>query len=94
MTRRFEKPGRFGHVKVSGVCDCPRSTIDSDNIVFEPVSVSAGGLWGMFFCVRCGGTGGINVSCTQRLLDILTFKAVPGVMDLWMNPIGEPPPYQ
>lgn len=87
---RWEKPGRFGHVKTTGVCECPRSTIDSDNIVFEPVSVSGGGLWGMFFCINCGGTGGLNVSCEQRVLMTFTVKAVPSVADLWMNPISEP----
>ena len=87
---RWQKPGRFGHVKITGVCECPRSTIDSENVVFEPVSVSEGGLWGMFFCLKCGGTGVLNVSCQQRLLEIFSCAAVPSIMDLWMNPISEP----
>lgn len=85
MSMRWRKPGRFGHVPVAGVCECPNTTIDSTNIVLEPVSISLGGLWAMFFCEDCGGTGALNVSCEQPLLETFNFSAVDEVMELWMN---------
>jgi len=92
----FKEPGRFGHVIVKGICECPRTTIDSDHIVMEPVSISCDkngvgtGLWAMFYCHNCGGTGAIRVSCVQNALETYHHKHAKEAMRIWMNPPEEP----
>ena len=87
----FHKPGRYGHVPISAVCRCIHAyTIDSSNVRVEPVGVGEGGLWQIFYCTNCGGTGAVNVSCVQPLLELFDFRALGRTRELWQNPIDEP----
>ena len=66
-----------------GICDCPNATLDSSRITVLPVSLSGAGTWELFFCRNCGGTGVINVSFCQNLMELYSYSQVPSVVLLW-----------
>lgn len=89
MKPQFTRPGKFGHVHVRSFCICgQRRTLDSSCIQVDPFAVGVGGIWAIVMCHNCGGTGVMNVSEDQKLLDVYHHSKAPRIFDNWRRERG------
>lgn len=77
------KPGRFGTIPLGKLCN--RCTLQSPNIIVEPVCSSQRQLWSIFWCVDCGMKGMMNVSIASNVLELYTWNPKAPVARHWLR---------
>lgn len=80
MTR---KPGRFGKVPMGSICG--KCTLESPNIIVEPVCSSQRQLWSIVWCVECGVKAMLNVSVNENVLELYEWNSKAPVARLWIR---------